>query len=228
MAPSSNGDSSKPPKLSARLSEAFLRPAKPRKDEPEEDPDPDRILSPSERKAAMGTINAAEAKWSKGGLILSGALAIFLPVYVSASHSTGKVANKTISSISITNQALLLGGVVLLFCLLGLIALRRRRRTLLVFTFFIIGFAYTLVFPPLGFALILLGGWLMLRAYRIQKYGTANAKMAAREAATRPPRRERKAAAAAPPKPTGYKAPTSNKRYTPKAQTRKKIAKPSE
>ncbi|HEY3844806.1 MAG TPA: hypothetical protein VGL48_16270 [Acidimicrobiales bacterium] len=227
MVPSSNGDSSKPPKLSARLSETFLRPAKPR-NEPPADPEPDRILSPSERKAAMGTINAVEAKWSKGGLILAGALAIFLPVYVSASHTTGKAANKTISSISVTNQALLLGGVVLLFCLLGFIALRRRRRTLLVFTFFIIGFAYTLVFPPLGFALILLGGWLMLRAYRIQKYGTANAKMAAREAATRPPRRERKAAAAAPPKPTGYKAPTSNKRYTPKAPTRKKIAKPSE
>jgi hypothetical protein len=96
------------------------------------------------------------------------------------------------------------------------------------FTFFILGFSFTLIFAPLGFALILLGGWLLLRAYRIQKFGTANAKMAAREAATRPPRRERKQAARTPVKPTGHKPPTASKRYTPKAAPRKKVAKPTE
>jgi hypothetical protein len=49
----------------------------------------------------------------------------------------------------------------------------------------------------------------------------------AREAAKRPPRRERKLAASAPPKPSGNKAPTANKRYTPKAAPRKKVAKPT-
>jgi hypothetical protein len=62
----------------------------------------------------------------------------------------------------------------------------------------------------------------------MQKYGTANAKLAATQAASRPPRRERKAAATAAPRPTGYKAPKPNKRYTPKAPTRKKIPKPAE
>jgi hypothetical protein len=105
--------------------------------------------------------------------------------------------------------------------------MRRRKRTLVAFSIFVTGFAFTLIFPPLGFALIFLGGWLMLRAYRLQKYGTANMKMVAKEAATRPSRKDRQAAAKKPVKPTGYQAPKANKRYTPKAPTKKKIPKPA-
>ena len=123
---------------------------------------------------------------------------------------------------------LLVGAIVVGFCLLGFEGIRRQRRTLVVFAFFISGFAFTLVFAPLGFALIFLGGWLMLRAYRIQKFGTANAKLAAREAAARPPRRERKQAARTPGQAHRPQAPTANKRYTPKAPPRKKVAKPTE
>jgi hypothetical protein len=130
--------------------------------------------------------------------------------------------------VPVSDTYLLIGAIVLAFCLLGYEGIRRGRRTLVVFALFICGFAFTLVFAPLGFALILLGGWLMLRAYRIQKFGTANAKLAAREAATRPPRRERKRAAQVPVKPTGYKPPTASKRYTPKAPPRKKVVKPTE
>jgi hypothetical protein len=86
-----------------------------------------------------------------------------------------------------------------------------------------------LIFAPLGFALNLLGGWLLLRAYRIQKFGTANAKLAAREASARPPRRERKKApVSTASKPAAHKPPTANKRYTPKAAPRKKVAKPTQ
>ncbi len=42
------------------------------------------------------------------------------------------------------------------------------------------------------------------------------------------PRRERKEAARAPVTPTGHKPPTANKRYTPKAAPRKKVAKPTD
>jgi hypothetical protein len=128
----------------------------------------------------------------------------------------------------VSGTYLLLGAIVLGFCLLGYEGLRRRRRTLVVFALFVDGFAFTLIFAPLGFALILLGGWLMLRAYRIQKFGTPNAKTAARQAAARPPRRQRKQAASSPAKPSGYKPPSANKRYTPKAVPRKKVAKPTE
>jgi hypothetical protein len=219
------------PKLSQTLSETFLRPAKPREEAPEE---PDRILTPAERKVAMSGLNAVEVKWAKGGLILATVLGIGLTLYLSSAHST---RTETIIShgkkhkalVPIAGTWLLLGAIVLVFCGLGFLALRRRKRSLVVFSFFVIGFSFVLIFPPLGFALILFGGWLLLRAYRIQKFGTANAKMAAVEARARPPRRERsRSRATGTAAATPYKAPVPSKRYTPKAAPRKKVAKPVE
>jgi hypothetical protein len=217
MAAPLDDDDFKPPSFLEIVSSKFLKPSQPKGDA-QAAPDPGRILQGAERKAAMRGIDQAEIKWSKGGLVLSTLLAVAVPVIL-GSEKKGH---------SVTYDALLLAGVVLLFCILGFVALRRRRRSLLAFTFFVVGFAFTLVFPPLGFALIILGGWLMLRAYRMQKYGTSNMKMVAKEAAARPSRKARQQEAKTPVKPTGYKAPTANKRYTPKAPSKKKITKPVE
>jgi len=230
MASSSNGDGERPLKLSERLSPIFLRPAKPREVPPEE---PDRVLGPDERRAAMSGLNAVEVKWAKAGLVLAAGLGIILTLYLSSAHRTRtetiiKHGKKVKDVVPISGTWLLLGAIVLVFCGLGFLALRRRKRSLVVFSFFVTGFSFTLIFAPLGFALILLGGWLLLRAYRIQKFGTANAKLAAKQAATRPPRRERKQAVATASKPAAHKPPAANKRYTPKAPPRKKIVKPSE
>jgi hypothetical protein len=230
MASFSNGDGEKPLKLSQRLSPMFLRPAKPREVAPEE---PDRVLNGDERKAAMSGLNAVEVKWAKGGLILATVIGIGLTLYLSSAHRTRtetivKHGKKIKGVVPISDTWLLLGAIVLAFCLLGFYALRKRKRSLVVFSFFVTGFSFTLIFAPLGFALILLGGWLLLRAYRIQKFGTPNAKMAAKEAAARPPRRERKRAVSTASKPAAYKPPTANKRYTPKAAPRKKVVKPVE
>jgi hypothetical protein len=219
---SSKGDDSERPTLSQRLSRAVSPPAK-AKSAAATDVSDD-VLSPSERRAAMSTIDATEIKWSKAGLLLSAVFGIFLPIYAKTLHA----AKGKSTSASNETEALLLGGVALLLCILGLVGLLRRKRSLLAFSFFLAGFDFTLTFPPLGLALIFLGGWLMLRAYRIQKYGSANTKVAARQAAARPPRRERKKVAATPVKPSGYKPPAANKRYTPKAPQRKKVAKPTE
>jgi hypothetical protein len=231
MALSFRGKSYNAPKFTQTLSENLLKPAKP-KDAPSEEPT-EVLTGAEERRAAMSGLNAVEVKWSKAGLILAAGLGGILTIYLSSANPTRKETvthhgKKFTEIVPISATWLLLGAIVLAFCLLGFYALRKRRRSLVAFTFFVCGFSFTLIFAPLGFALIALGGWLMLRAYRIQKFGSANAKIAAREAAARPPRRERKAAAGAPPKPSGYKAPTSNKRYTPKAPTRKKVAKPAE
>jgi hypothetical protein len=225
MAGSSDDDDFKPPGLMEIISSKFLKPARP-KSGSQPAPAPGRILEGAERKAAMRTIDATEVKWSKAGLILSALLGVAIPVIVASQHKTTKVGGSNTST-TVTPDALLLGGVVLLFCLLGAVALRRRRRSLLAFAFFVIGFAFTLVLAPLGFAIIVLGGWLMLRAWRLQKYGTTNSRQVAREAATRPSRKVRQQAAKTPVKPTGYKAPTANKRYTPKAPSKKKIPKPA-
>jgi hypothetical protein len=227
-------DADRPPTLSERLSGtfsgAFTRPPRPKTPPPA---DPQGVLSPADRRQAMTGLNAMEVKWSKAGLAIAAVIGAVIVVYLAADHPTRKVTEKVhgvthTHLVPLSATYLLVGAIVIGFCILGFEGIRRKRRTLVVFALFIDGFAFTLIEPPLGLVLILLGGWLMLRAYRIQKYGTPNAKLAAREAAARPPRRERKQAARAPVKPTGHKPPTANKRYTPKAAPRKKLAKPTE
>ena len=82
-------------------------------------------------------------------------------------------------------DAFLVGGLVLLFCVIALVALRLRKRTVVALSFMLNGLALTLILLPLGFALVLLGGWLMLRPSRINRYGTANSKAVARQASER-------------------------------------------
>jgi hypothetical protein len=182
----------------------------------------------------MGSLGPVELKWAKAGLVLDAILSAFVTYYLAADHPTRKVTEKvhgkTVTHlVPLSASYELLGAALLVMCAIGFLALRRRKRTLVAFVFFLTGFAFTLIFAPLGFGLILLGGWLMMRAYRIQKYGTANSKQVAKEAAARPPRRGYKTGAGAPKKTvTERKAPTASKRYTPKAPPRKKIAKPVE
>ena len=80
---------------------------------------------------------------------------------------------------------------------------------------------------------ILVGGWLMLRAWRINKYGSTNTKVdCPRSRSTTP----RKTAQGTHPvddegrnsSPAAKKPPTASKRYTPKAAPRKKIPKATE
>jgi hypothetical protein len=235
MASFSSDDGGRRPTLGLRLSQAFRRPAMPLNGASGQQPDQpaDDVLSPADRRAAMNGLDPTELKWSRAGIALAALIGLILVVYLAVDHPTRKVTQKIhgvshVRLVPVSDTYLLIGAIVLGFCLLGYEGLRRRKRTLVAFALFVDGFAFTLVFAPLGFALIVLGGWLMLRAYRIQKFGSANAKMAARQAAARPPRRQRKQAAGTPAKPSGYKPPTANKRYTPKAAPRKKVAKPVE
>jgi hypothetical protein len=231
MASLLNGDGDGPlQRFGTRLSESFLNARGPK---PTADPDydPKQIIPVAERKAAMSGLDPTEAKWARAAYLLATLTAVLVAVLVATQHVTKKVgAHKVDTTTGNTTEAILIGGIVLLFAVLGMVALGRNRRTLVVFSLFIIGFATTLTIAPLGFAFILFGGWLMLRAYRVQKYGTPNAKLAATQAAARPPRRARKAAAtaAASPRPTGHKPPSANKRYTPKQPARKKVPKPVE
>jgi hypothetical protein len=223
MASSPDDGDFKPPSLVQIVSDRFRKPAAP-KSQATPASEPGRPLTQSERKSAMVSIDDVERKWSMAGLTVSTLIALIVPIIAIATHKTTKVAGHEKAYVS--PDALLLLGAVLLFNGFGVYALRQRKRTLLVFVFFIVGLALTLVNPVLGFALVALGGWLMIRAHRLQKYGTANAKEVVRSAATRPTRKERQKAATAPPRPTGHTPPKANKRYTPKAPTKKKITKP--
>jgi hypothetical protein len=162
-------------------------------------------------------------------LILATVAGIAIPLYFIAKN---KVTKDGKNSIAVAPDAKLLGAVILVLCAIGFVALWKRKRTLVAFALFLLGFAFTLFVGLIGFAFILLGGFLMLRAWRLNKYGTTNSKVIAREAAARPRGRQRKEAATKSTSKTSdpavRKPPTASKRYTPKAPVRKKIPKTTE
>ena len=181
------------PSWSARLSELFSSPPKTTKSaartsraptpDPEPAPDEAEIIPPEQRKAVMASLDATEQKWSLGALILATVAGIAIPAYILA---TNKVTKHGKNSIAVTPDAALLGGAILLFCLVGFLALWKRKRTILTFDLFLVGFGFTLFVGLIGFVFILLGGWLMLRAWRMNRYGTTNSKLIAREASAQP------------------------------------------
>jgi len=191
-------------------------------------PTAEDILPSEKRKAAMTYLDPQESKLALGALILATIAGIALPAYIIAEN---KVTKRGKDTIAVAPDAKLLGGVLLLLCIIGFLALWKRRRTLVVFDLFLIGFGFTLFIGLVGFVFILLGGWFMLRAWRIHRYGTTNSKLIAKEAAARPRGRQRRETATTSTKsstPAGHKPPTASKRYTPKSPQRKKIAKPTE
>jgi hypothetical protein len=192
-------------------------------------PDQGEIIPPENRKAAMSTLDPLEQKLARWALVLAAAAAIGAAVYINAANKVTKAGK---NSIAVAPDAWLLSGVIILLCVLGGLALWKNKRSFVTFALFLIGFAFTLPFGLIGFVFILLGGWFMLRAWRINRYGTTNSKLIAREAATRPRGRDRaqatKTRSKAPATPAERKPPSANKRYTPKAPPRKKIPKPTE
>jgi hypothetical protein len=177
----------------------------------------------------MSTLTQQEAKWALGAFILATVAGIAIPIYFIAENKVTKAGK---NSIAVAPDAKLLGGVILVICAIGFAALWKRKRTLVAFALFLVGFAFTVFIGLAGFAFILLGGWLMLRAWRLNKYGTTNSKLIAREAAAQPRGRQRKEAARSTAKtasgPNARRPPSASKRYTPKAPARKKIPKATE
>jgi hypothetical protein len=190
--------------------------------------DPSVVIPPEGRKAAMSTLDPLEYRWSFRALVLGTIAGIALPLYI---VSQNRVTKNGKNSIAVAPDAWLVMAAILLFCVIGFLALWKRKRTLVAFSFFLIGFGATVFIGLIGFAFIAFGGWLMLRAWRMNRYGTTNAKAVAREAAVRPRGKERKdkvSAKSPAPGPASRKPPTASKRYTPKAPPRKKIPKPTE
>jgi hypothetical protein len=219
-----NGNGEKPKGFGQRISESFLQSAKPKARAAAAAAE---AMTPAERRAAMSGLDANEVKWSKAGLVLATVIGGFLTYYLATKHPTRTVKlHGHNTQVPISQSFLLIYGAVLLFCAVGFYGLWKRKRTLVVFSILISGFAITEFSAPVGFAFIVLAGWLLLRAYRLQRYGTANARGVAKVAATRPPRQKRKAAPTS--KPGAPKPPTASKRYTPKAAPRRKVAKPTE
>ncbi len=228
MSPTAENGSSKPQTLTGRIMAAFSGPTDPGSSGGESDP-PD-ILPPEQRKAVMSTLDRTETKWALIALVAATLAGIALPAYYLVANPLTKQHGKYVA---VSPDAGLLGGVILVLCVIGFAALWKRKRTLVAFTLFLLGFAFAVFIGLAGFLFIFLGGWLMLRAWRINKYGTTDSKLIRREAAAQPRGRQRKEAARSTSKktastPGARRPPTASKRYTPKAPTRKKIPKTTE
>jgi hypothetical protein len=224
--PDENG-SSRPQTITGRIMAAFSGP--PGQRDAAGDSDPPEVLPPEERKAAMTSLDPAETKWALWALIVATATTIVFPTYYIVANPVSKVDGKYVAD---SPDATLLGGVLLVLCAIGFFALWKRKRTLVAFDLFLTGFALTVFVKLFGFAYIFLGGFLLLRAWRINKYGTTDSKVIRRLAATQPRGKQRKEAARSSSKtaatPGARKPPTASKRYTPKAPARKKIPKATE
>ena len=227
MSPNSGNGSSKPQTLTGRIMAAFTGP--PAAKSPDGESESPEVLPPEERKAAMSSLDPSETKWSLAALALATLTAIGFPAYYIIANPKTKVDGKYVA---VSPDAALIGGVLLVLCVIGFLALWKRKRTLLAFVLFLIGFALTQFIQLFGFAYIFLGGFLLLRAWRLNKYGTTDSKLIRQQAAAQPRGRQRKEAARAATKtastPATRKPPTASKRYTPKSAPRKKIPKPAE
>jgi hypothetical protein len=187
------------------------------------------VIPPEQRKEIMRSLDPMERRLAQWALILAAVAGLAAAIYISTANKVTKAGK---NSIAVAPDAWLLAGVILALCAIGGLALWKRKRTFVTFDLFLIGFAFTLPFGLIGFVFILLGGWFMLRAWRISRYGTTNSKLIAKEAANRPRGRDRTSTARTGSKassmPGVRKPPTASKRYTPKSPPRKKIPKPTE
>ncbi len=239
-----------------RLSQTFLRPPTPGARQEPEHVDFSRMTDDEKRARIVG-VDPTERKVGIGASILAVALALYanVPLMVSkksvvttvkpVGKTCGPVvgitdlhyhaATKSCYGIYPANHYVLPLVVSLVLAVAIYVTVRIRRRAPLAFTMVMTGLAFgsLLVLVPYGVA----GGWIMLRAWRTQKYGVPTAKSVTtgwvpppargttrRAKAAAPRERKRKGAA---PTTTTRKPPAANKRYTPKAPPKKKVAPPA-
>jgi len=116
-------------------------------------------------------------------------------------------------------------GLLLLFAVALYVTVRMGRRGPLGFVALMAGLAFMSNVQILGVPFIAAGGWLLIRASRVQRYGSPSGTRAnpTGERKPPPPRAERAARAkkSRAPEPKG---PVASKRYTPKAPKRKRPA----
>jgi hypothetical protein len=116
--------------------------------------------------------------------------------------------------------------LLLAFALALFVTVRMGRRGPVGFVALMTGFAFETQVGLLGFPFIAAGGWLLIRAWRVQKYGSPTATKMNPSGDKRPPPapRERRPARAKKSKGPIARGPAPNKRYTPKVVKKKRPA----
>ncbi|MGH9006951.1 MAG: hypothetical protein ACRDV6_04425 [Acidimicrobiales bacterium] len=232
----------------AQISPVFLRPPK-SKAEPNQ---PARPMTDQEKRKAILTLDRRERQVGLIGAGLAALIALTttLPYVLkpktpvnetlsaSKNHTcsvknfhfdkaNGHCTGKVVYSLDHWLFAL---AILLLFALAVFVTVRIGRRGPLGFTALMTGLAYETQVGILGLPFIAAGGWLLIRAWRVQRYGAPTAtranpsgeRRAPPTRAERPTRAKKAWKANAP-----EKGPSASKRYTPKTQKRKRPTAPT-
>ncbi len=233
-----------------RLSPVFLRPAKP-KAAPDSAVEPSVAVTDEDKRRAIVGLDPLERKIGLLGAGLAALIAVTttLPFVLNPKtavnqslapvkahicsnkaftydKATNKCNGKVVYSLAHWEFALVL---LLLFALALFVTVRIGRRAPVGFTALMTGLAYETQVGVLGLPFIAAGGWLLIRAFRVQRYGSPTATKANPTGERRPPptrterptrQKQKKKKGSAP---TG---PAPNKRYTPKTPQRKRPVSP--
>jgi hypothetical protein len=215
-------------------------------------------MTDEEKRARITRVDPTERKVGIGASILAGALALYANVPFMVSKKSVLIttvkpkgtscpttvgitklhyvaASKSCWGVYPASHYVLPLVVSLVLAVAIYVTVRIRRRAPLAFTMVMTGLAFgsLLVLVPYAVA----GGWIMLRAWRTQKYGAPTAKSVmtgwvappargtTRRAKTASPRTRR--GKSAQPASTTRKPPSANKRYTPKSPPKKKVSPPA-
>lgn len=218
--------------LRQRLTETFVRGPRASADgTPAPSAQPDRPLTDAERRRWIRSLEPIERRW---GTILAGVAAL-LSIYSlyeiihnpaisekitgANGHShTGLVHQRGTYELVLVIQLVLALGMYL--------GVRYRRRSMLAFCAVMTGLvASTVVTLFFGVPYLVFFGWLIVRAWRVQRYGSPSAKGAAAGAVAKREAKRSGTPAGAPARPgspaakkaTPAKASDPSKRYTPKS-----------
>jgi hypothetical protein len=195
-----------------------------------------------DKRRKLRTLDDTERKFGFGAAILAVAIAVlFIPslLHDTKQTYTAKVVkgvcppfypppvHGTCTRIVVQHPSDFVLRFILLMVLglLLLAAVWASKRTLVMFMSFLTGLAA----GTLGLLLIFYGGWLVLRSWRVQRYGTTNSKeirtisteRAAERSAGRREAKKAKGTTQVPPSP-GKSPVTPSKRYTPRAKPRRR------
>lgn len=192
---------------------------------------PGASIPDPELKERMRTLEPVERKWGFGAAAIP--LVIALILLPSLLHNTKVTAapvkhkcaagfrllKGTCTDIEHPSQFVLRFLLLAALGLLLLFAVWASKRTLAVF----LGFLAGLAAGPLGLLCIFYGGWLLVRSWRLQRYGATDGATVRKVATERSAaKREAKKAAPSVALASGKAPPPPSKRYTPKAKPRKK------
>jgi hypothetical protein len=227
-----------PQGFSGRLKASFFKPPK--------RPSP-VSLTDAETRQRITRIDDKERKWGLSAAVLAAAVAVLAelpgvlhPKTTHASVSTKPVGTHCAGDFydATTKACYTLHArsfwvwtmtVLLLFALTLFIAVQLRRRSALGFAALMNGLAFetTTGSPILGLPFIVFGGWLLIRAWRVQQYGSPTATKRTMAGAppprpTRPVRAPRERKRKIETTTNGRARPEASKRYTPKTPTRKR------